>query len=231
MKVLEEPQHLQGVAELSRSWSVSAKVVEQALEYRPHAVMLSFGDPRPLAEPVLAAGVRLMIQVTNLYEAAMAVELAADVIVAQGAEAGGHARARHAALRPSSRRSCLPHPCARRRGHCGREGNRCRLRARRSRCAHGDPIPSVRRSTRRPPGDQGDHRGSRRGHRAKPHSRHRTGCAVATRYPARTLRNAFLDRWRGREAALEADRDPGPPCARRRTGVTCPSSRYGRVRR
>ena len=76
------------------SWSVSPEVVEQALEHRPHAVMLSFGDPRPLAEPVLAAGVRLVIQVTNLYEAAMAVELAADVIVAQGAEAGGHAGSR-----------------------------------------------------------------------------------------------------------------------------------------
>ena len=31
-------------------------MVERTLEYGPHAVMLSFGDPRPLAEPVLDAG-------------------------------------------------------------------------------------------------------------------------------------------------------------------------------
>jgi nitronate monooxygenase len=39
------------------SWSVDASVVRRALEYGAHAVMLSFGDPRPLAEPVLEAGV------------------------------------------------------------------------------------------------------------------------------------------------------------------------------
>src|ERR1700733_5812656 len=34
------------------SWSADVSVVEQALEYGPHAVMLSFGDPTPLADPV-----------------------------------------------------------------------------------------------------------------------------------------------------------------------------------
>jgi nitronate monooxygenase len=33
------------------------------------------------------------------------------------------------------------------------------------------------------------------------------GAPWPERYPARTLRNAFLDRWRGREAELEADED------------------------
>ena len=40
--------------------------MQRALEYRPDAVMLSFGDPRPLAGPVRAAGARLIIQVTTL---------------------------------------------------------------------------------------------------------------------------------------------------------------------
>jgi hypothetical protein len=32
------------------------EVVERAVEYRPRAVMLSFGDPRPLAGLVRASG-------------------------------------------------------------------------------------------------------------------------------------------------------------------------------
>lgn len=72
------------------SWSVSVEIIEKALEYRPHAVMLSFGHPTGLVEPVIDAGARLIIQVTNLDEAAKAVEVGADIVVAQGAEAGGH---------------------------------------------------------------------------------------------------------------------------------------------
>jgi nitronate monooxygenase len=77
-----------------QSWAVSPDTVQRALEYRPDAVMLSFGDPVPLAGPVRAAGARLVIQVTTLAEARQAVDLGADVIVAQGTEAGGHG-ARH----------------------------------------------------------------------------------------------------------------------------------------
>jgi nitronate monooxygenase len=73
-----------------QSWSTGPDVVERALRYRPAAVMLSFGDPRSLAEPVLASGTRLIVQVTDLDEAQQAVEVGADVIVAQGNEAGGH---------------------------------------------------------------------------------------------------------------------------------------------
>jgi nitronate monooxygenase len=77
-----------------QSWAVDAATVEWALEARPSAVMLSFGDPRPLAGPVRAAGATLIIQVTSLDEARQALDLGADVIVAQGTEAGGHG-ARH----------------------------------------------------------------------------------------------------------------------------------------
>ena len=52
--------------------------------------MLSFGDPRPLAGPVRASGAALIVQVVDLAEARQAIEIGADVIVAQGTEAGGH---------------------------------------------------------------------------------------------------------------------------------------------
>src|SRR5579863_1883368 len=73
-----------------QSWAVDRSTVSRALGYRPAAVMLSFGDPRPLAEPVRAAGALLIIQVTDVDEARQAVDLGADLIVAQGTEAGGH---------------------------------------------------------------------------------------------------------------------------------------------
>lgn len=52
--------------------------------------MLSFGDPRPLAVPIRRAGSKLIVQVTDLREASEAIDVGADVIVAQGTEAGGH---------------------------------------------------------------------------------------------------------------------------------------------
>ena len=57
---------------------------------RPRALMLSFGDPRPYAARIAAAGVPLMCQVQRLEQAAQAIEAGAAVLVAQGAEAGGH---------------------------------------------------------------------------------------------------------------------------------------------
>jgi nitronate monooxygenase len=72
------------------SWAAGPGVIEFALHYGPRAVMLAFGDPRPLAEPVRRAGVPLIIQVTSLDEARQAADAGAEVIVAQGTEAGGH---------------------------------------------------------------------------------------------------------------------------------------------
>jgi nitronate monooxygenase len=72
------------------TWAVDADAVERALAYGPRAVMLSFGDPTPFVARIRQAGTVLIIQVTDLDEARQAVDLGADVIVAQGTEAGGH---------------------------------------------------------------------------------------------------------------------------------------------
>jgi nitronate monooxygenase len=73
-----------------QSWAIDPGAVEYALRYEPRAVMLSFGDPRPFAGLVRQSGAVLIVQVTNLDEARQAVDVGADVIVAQGTEAGGH---------------------------------------------------------------------------------------------------------------------------------------------
>lgn len=72
------------------TWSAKPEAIELALEHAPHAVMLSFGDPRPHARRVKAAGRKLICQVQDLAGARLAAEAGADVIVAQGTEAGGH---------------------------------------------------------------------------------------------------------------------------------------------
>ena len=78
------------------TWSADASIVDLVLGYRPHAVMLSFGDPRPYGSMVKAAGCRLICQVQDMAGARLALEAGADVIVAQGTEAGGHGAGRSA---------------------------------------------------------------------------------------------------------------------------------------
>jgi nitronate monooxygenase len=74
------------------TWSLAKhpRVLDRALARRPAAVMLSFGDPRPFAPAIRTAGAVLICQVQTVSQACEAVEAGADVIVAQGTEAGGH---------------------------------------------------------------------------------------------------------------------------------------------
>ena len=65
-------------------------ILEEALARRPRAMMLSFTDPKPYARTVKDAGVPLFCQVHTIEHAKRAIEVGADVVVAQGTEAGGH---------------------------------------------------------------------------------------------------------------------------------------------
>jgi nitronate monooxygenase len=76
------------------TWSLTAPVLELALAGGPSAVMLSFGDPRPYAPRIKAAGAKLICQVQDLEGARIAKGCGADFIVAQGTEAGGHGASR-----------------------------------------------------------------------------------------------------------------------------------------
>jgi nitronate monooxygenase len=68
--------------------------LEAALAHRPAAVMLSFGDPEPLLPAIRRAGALVILQVQTLEAATRAATLGADLIVAQGTEAGGHGGSR-----------------------------------------------------------------------------------------------------------------------------------------
>src|SRR5688572_6040067 len=71
------------------TWSVDRGVVELVLGFRPHAVMLSFGDPLAYSAQIRDAGCKLICQVQDLEGARRAKAAGADLIVAQGTEAGG----------------------------------------------------------------------------------------------------------------------------------------------
>ena len=78
------------------TWSLARnpELLDLTLELDAAAIFLSFGDPAPFACKVKSAGVPLICQVQTLRDARRAIEVGADVIVGQGAEAGGHGETR-----------------------------------------------------------------------------------------------------------------------------------------
>ena len=79
-----------GVGFITWSLRKSPSLLTDVLIHRPAAVMLSFGDPRPFVDEIRAAGAALICQCQDMEHVMDAVDVGADVVVAQGAEAGGH---------------------------------------------------------------------------------------------------------------------------------------------
>lgn len=63
---------------------------ETVLEARVPIVALSFGSPEPWLDRAKRAGATVMCQVQSMRHAQAAVDAGADILVAQGNEAGGH---------------------------------------------------------------------------------------------------------------------------------------------
>ena len=78
------------------TWSLAKQpaLLDQALSNKPKAIILSFGNPEPFAKRIKDQGVTLICQVQTRRDAAHAMACGADIIVAQGAEAGGHGQSR-----------------------------------------------------------------------------------------------------------------------------------------
>ena len=83
-----------GVGFITWSLRKSPSLLTDVLRHRPAAVMLSFGDPRPFADEIRAAGAALICQCQDMAHVMDALEVGADLVVAQGAEAGGHGAVR-----------------------------------------------------------------------------------------------------------------------------------------
>lgn len=74
------------------TWSMARnpELLEQVLEKRPAAVMLSFGELQPHASRIKALGIPLICQAQGMRYVREAADAGADIIVAEGCEAGGH---------------------------------------------------------------------------------------------------------------------------------------------
>jgi nitronate monooxygenase len=74
------------------TWSMARdpRLLDQVLSRRPAALMLSFGEVEPHASRIKSHGVHLICQVQGMKYLREAVDAGADIIVAEGCEAGGH---------------------------------------------------------------------------------------------------------------------------------------------
>lgn len=83
-----------GIGFITWSLAKQPELLDIALAAKPRAVMLSFGDPKPFATRIKASGALLICQVQDEAMARQALEAGADILIAQGTEAGGHGASR-----------------------------------------------------------------------------------------------------------------------------------------
>jgi nitronate monooxygenase len=83
-----------GIGFITWSLAKQPELLDVALDAKPQAIMLSFGDPAPFAARIKACGARLICQVQSEDMAKQALDAGADILIAQGTEAGGHGASR-----------------------------------------------------------------------------------------------------------------------------------------
>src|SRR5882762_5082396 len=75
-----------GVGFITWSMAKNPRLLDLALERKPAAIMLSFGDVKPYADKIRRAGALMLCQVQTVAQAKDAVANGADALIAQGAE-------------------------------------------------------------------------------------------------------------------------------------------------
>jgi nitronate monooxygenase len=83
-----------GIGFITWSMAKQPELLDIALKAKPRAIMLSFGDPKPHAPRIKDAGSLLICQVQTEDMAKQALDAGADILIAQGTEAGGHGACR-----------------------------------------------------------------------------------------------------------------------------------------
>lgn len=194
------------------TWRATNESVELALSYEPDVFMLSFGDPRPFVPAIKAAGCAVFCQVQDVDDARAAKAAGADVVIAQGTEAGGHGAGRATLpLVPAVVDAVAPTPVLAAGGIVDGRGLAASLILGAQGALMGTRFYAAAESL---------------GHqRAKEHIVAATGGdtrrtrvfdvvrehAWPEPYTGRALRNAFMERWDGREEDLEVALDAEKP--------------------
>jgi nitronate monooxygenase len=188
------------------TWAIGPQAVDAAIARAPAAIMLSFGDPTPFAETIHAAGIPLMVQVTTMDETRRALDAGANVVVAQGAEAGGHGGGRATLpFVPAAVDIAGTTPVLAAGGIADGRGLAAALML----GAAGAMIGTRFEATHEALLDAEESKAIAAAGAADT-VRGRvldiaTDAGWPARYPARTLRNRFTDRWEGRESELASD--------------------------
>ncbi len=202
-RVKQETRRPWGVGLIT--WSIQRSAFDLALGYHPDAFMLSFGDPRPYAPAIKSAGCKLICQVQDVEQARVASEAGADIIVAQGNEAGGHSGARATlTLVPAVVDAVAPTPVVAAGGIADGRGLAAALML----GAHGALMGTRFYASTEASGHDG---AKQRIVAAQGSETARTrifdivrGYAWPPQFPGRALRNCFMERWEGREGDLTA---------------------------
>jgi len=190
------------------TWHATHKIVELALGYEPHALMLSFGDPGPFVPAIKEAGCTLICQVQDVEDGRAAKAAGADIIVAQGTEAGGHGADRSTLpLVPAVVDAVAPTPVLAAGGIVDGRGLAAALMLGAQGALMGTRFYAATEAL-------GHERAKKRIVAAKGRDTERTRVFDMVRqhawpqpYTGRAIRNPFMERWDGREADLGAALD------------------------
>ena len=197
-----------GVGFITWALEKNPSALDVALDARPAAVMLSFGDPTPFAGRIKDAGCRIICQVQTLVQAREAAASGADIIIAQGRDAGGHSGTTRGTmgLVPAVADAVAPIPVVAAGGIADGRGLAAALALGAAGISMGTRFTASRESL----WDQsmkaaalaagGDQTEQTRVFDVV------RGAPWPAIYPGRALRNEFSARWHGREETLAADR-------------------------
>jgi nitronate monooxygenase len=190
------------------NWALEKRpeALDVALAANPAAVMLSFGDPSAFAPRVKEAGCLVICQVQTVAQAKEAAAAKADIIIAQGRDAGGHAGTTRGTmgLVPAVVDAVAPIPVVAAGGIADGRGLAAALLLGAAGVSMGTRFtatkeslwdPAMKAATLAASGDQTAQT------RVFDIVR---GAGWPSMYPGRALRNAFSDRWLGREDDLHA---------------------------
>ncbi len=183
------------------------ETLEVALDAKQAAVMLSFGDPTPFTPRIKDADCKIICQVQTLSQARQAAAEGADIIVAQGRDAGGHSGTTRGTmgLVPAVTDAVAPIPVVAAGGIADGRGLAAALALGAAGISMGTRFTASRESlwdkrmktaTLEAGGDQTEQTGVFDVVRGAPWP------AI---YPGRALRNAFSASWNGREEELAVD--------------------------
>ena len=181
--------------------------LDVALDARPAAIMLSFGDPTPYTGRIKAAGAKIICQVQTLEQARQAAAAGADVIIAQGRDAGGHSGMTRGTigLVPAVVDIVGSIPVVAAGGIADGRGLAAALSLGASGVSMGTRFTATRESLwdqamkEKAVASGGDQTAQTRVFDIV------RGAAWPAIYPGRALRNDFSDKWHGREGALEGE--------------------------